>query len=258
MSVKKALAKKGYGFYERRLRKKVLQEKVPNHVAIIMDGNRRYAEDEGMDINEGHARGKEKLEEVIDWCHSIGVKILTVYAFSTENFSRPEEEVKYIMEMLETTFFAFAEDERIHENKVALRVIGDRSIIPGSLMQAVEHAEARTAGYTNFHLNVAVAYGGRQEIISAVKRIAEEVKNDELRIDDIDEQSVSDRLYTYDLPDPDLILRTSGEVRISNFLLWQLAYSEFYFSDVYWPGFRCTDFLRAIRAYQQRFRRFGH
>ena len=258
MSVKKAIARKGYSFYEKRLRKKVLQEKTPNHVAIIMDGNRRYAEDEGMDVNEGHARGKAKLEEVTKWCYDIGVKVLTVYAFSTENFSRPEEEVKYIMEMLESTFFAFADDERIHENKVALRVIGDREMIPPSLMQAVEHAEARTAGYSDLHLNVAIAYGGRQEIISAVKKIAEEVKADKLKIEEIDEQIFSDRLYTHRLPDPDLILRTSGELRISNFLLWQLAYSEFYFSDVYWPGFRFTDFLRAIRSYQQRFRRFGH
>ena len=222
-----------------------------------MDGNRRYAEEQGVEVNEGHAQGKKKLEEVMDWCMDIGVEILTVFAFSAENFSRPEEEVDYIMGMLESTFFSFAEDSRIHENEVALRVIGDRSLIPENLLHAVEHAEKRTEKYSKFHMNVAIAYGGRQEIISAVKKIAEEVQGGELKIEDINERSVSDHMYTYDLPDPDLILRTSGEIRVSNFLLWQLAYSEFYFSDVYWPGFRYIDFLRAIRAYQQRTRRFG-
>jgi tritrans,polycis-undecaprenyl-diphosphate synthase [geranylgeranyl-diphosphate specific] len=248
---------RGYGIYESKLEKEVLENRIPNHVAVIMDGNRRYADDTGVTAKEGHAKGRDKLEEMLDWCIHTGVKVLTVFAFSTDNFSRPDDEVDFIMDLLENTFVRFADDGRIHGNKVALRVIGDRSMIPENVMNAVEYAEERTRNYSDSFLNVAVAYGGREEIVHAVKEIAAKVKNGSMEIAEISEESISDNLYTYDLPDPDLVLRTSGELRVSNFLLWQLAYSEFYFTDVYWPGFRYIDFLRAIRSFQQRSRRFG-
>lgn len=253
----KIITDRGYKMYRSKLEKEVFSGQIPKHVAVIMDGNRRYAKETGSTEREGHEKGRDKLEEVLDWCLHLGVEILTAYAFSTENFSRPEDEVVYIMDLLQNTLVRLADDERVHENEVCMRVIGDRSIIPDSVLEAVEYAEGRTSEYHKFHLNIAVAYGGREEITRAVREIATKVKNGDMDIDDITESSISENLYTKDLPDPDLVLRTSGELRISNFLLWQLAYSEFYFTDVYWPGFRYIDFLRAIRSYQQRFRRFG-
>ena len=247
-----------YSTYETKLEKEVLAGPVPKHVAVIMDGNRRYAKEVlNSDAEAGHKKGEEKLEEVLDWCLKLNIRILTVFAFSTENFDRNEEEVDFLMDLLETELFRFAEDDRIHRNRIALRVIGDRTLIPERVLHAIELAESKTSEYSDFQLNVAIAYGGRQEITKAVRDIAQKVKDGSMDISDIDEQSISNNLYTFDLPDPELILRTSGELRISNFLLWQLAYSEFYFSDVFWPGFRYVDFLRAVRAFQQRSRRFG-
>ena len=243
--------------YESKLEKEVKQGHIPNHVALIMDGNRRYAEETHTDTKQGHLKGRDKLEEVLEWCMDLGVKVLTMYAFSTENFSRKEDEVEFLMDLLEKSLMSFADDKRIHENRVKLKVIGDMSMIPVKVADAVKYAENRTSGYSDFHLNMAIAYSGRQEIKDAIKGIARKVKAGELDIDEIDESVISRHMYYPGLPDPDLVLRTSGELRVSNFLLWQLAYSELYFSDVYWPGFRKTDFLRAIRSYQQRSRRFG-
>ena len=248
-----------YTTYEKKLEKEVLSEPIPKHVAVIMDGNRRYAKEVlNSDIDAGHKKGGEKLKEVMDWCRKLDIEILTVFAFSTENFERSDEEVDFLMDLLESNLFKFADDERVHSGKIALRVIGDRTLIPERVLHAIECAESKTSDYTDFQLNVAIAYGGRQEIVKAVREIAQNVKDGLMDVGDIDEQSISNCLYTFDLPDPELILRTSGEFRISNFLLWQLAYSEFYFTDVFWPGFRYVDFLRAVRAFQQRSRRFGH
>jgi tritrans,polycis-undecaprenyl-diphosphate synthase [geranylgeranyl-diphosphate specific] len=249
---------KAYGRYEQKLEKEVKQGAIPKHVAVIMDGNRRYAKMiMKADANHGHVKGKEKLEEMLNWCLELGVEILTVYAFSTENFSRKEDEVEFLMDLLEKTLIAFADDERIHQNRVKLKVIGDKSMIPDRVAKAVKYAEEKTSGYSDFHLNMAIAYSGRQEIKDAVKSIACKVKNGELDIEDISESLISSHMYSPGLPDPDLVLRTSGELRVSNFLLWQMAYTELYFTDVYWPGFRKMDFMRAIRSYQQRSRRFG-
>jgi len=247
-----------YGQYELRLEKEVRQGKIPKHVAVIMDGNRRYAEETlHGDAKQGHVKGKDKLEELLEWCMDLNVKVLTVYAFSTENFSRKEDEVEFLMDLLEKSLYLFADDERIHNNRVKLKVIGDISRIPQKVADAIRYAEERTSEYSDFHLNMAIAYSGRQEIKDAIKSIARKVKDGTLNIEDIDESLISGHMYSPSHPDPDLVLRTSGELRVSNFLLWQLAYSELYFSDVYWPGFRKMDFLRAIRSYQQRSRRYG-
>ncbi len=222
-----------------------------------MDGNRRFARELGLDPSLGHKLGRDKLEEVLGWCLEIGLRVLTVYAFSTENFTRSSEEVMLLIKLFEENFRKLGDDERVHKYKIRVRVIGKRELLPQSLISAIEYAEEKTKDYNEYFFNLAVAYGGRQEIIDAIKEIAKDVKEGKLKIEDISEELVSSKLYTKDLPDPDLILRTSGEERISNFLLWQIAYSELYFVDVYWPGFRKIDLLRAIRAYQMRQRRFG-
>ncbi len=193
----------------------------------------------------------------MDWCMELGIKILTVYAFSTENLTRDPKEISDLMKLFEESFYRVGNDERIHKHKTKITVLGQREILPESVIKAIEYAESRTAGYSNYYYNIALAYGSRQEIIRAIKQLAEKVKNGELDVEQIDERTFSNFLYTADFPDPDLVLRTSGEERVSNFLLWQLAYAELYFTDVYWPGFRKIDFLRAIRSYQLRKRRFG-
>ena len=177
--------------------------------------------------------------------------------FSTENFSRGEDEVDFLLKLIKDMMYSLGDDDRIHKNRVRVKMIGDRSIIPDDLREAVEYAEEKTKDYDGYHFNVAVAYGGRQEIINAVKSVAQAVKDGKMDVDDITEESLSVNMYTSSDPDPDLVLRTSGELRLSNFLIWQMAYSELYFTDIYWPSFRYIDFLRAIRSYQQRNRRYG-
>lgn len=255
--IRRMVANKVYRYYEKRLQNVVLDNPTPKHLAIIMDGNRRYAEKTGLTRYQGHEMGSEKLEEMLDWCMEIGIKIITVFVFSTENLMRDSEEVEYLMDMFEENFYKLAEDSRVHKYGIRIQVIGQRRLLPEKVRKAIDLAEQRTKGYDQYFLNLAIAYGGREEILQAIKKIAEAVKREEMKPEDITEESFSRLLYTKDHPDPDLILRTSGEERISNFLLWQLAYSELYFADIYWPGFRKIDFLRAIRDYQKRFRRFG-
>ncbi len=231
--------------------------KIPTHLAVIMDGNRRFAKQLGLKEGSGHVKGREKLEEMLDWCTELGVKILTVYAFSTENFKRDTKEVRELMHLFKKNFRKAAEDERVHDKGIRIQAIGDIDELPADVKEAISYAEEKTKEYEEYFFNIAVGYGGRQEIVQAIQKIAEEVKKGELDVQDINEQVFAERLYTSDFPDPDLILRTSGEERISNFLLWQSAYSELYFTDVYWPGFRKIDFLRAVRSYQDRKRRKG-
>ncbi|MFH0815553.1 MAG: polyprenyl diphosphate synthase [Methanobacteriota archaeon] len=246
-----------YRVYGRRLAKAVKADDVPAHVAVIMDGNRRFAEELGMDHGDGHREGRNKLEELLEWCLELGIKNLTVYAFSTENFARTDGEVKGLMALFEKSFREVGDDERVHKHKIRIRVLGQRDLLPQEVQNAIAYAEDKTKEHSNYSFNVCVAYGGREEILNALRAVAAKVKSGELSPEDIDEKLFTQHLYTADLPDPDLILRTSGEERISNFLLWQLAYSELYFTDVYWPGLRKIDFLRAIRSYQQRKRRKG-
>jgi len=230
---------------------------MPEHVAIIMDGNRRFAKEMGLNHEVGHHFGKQKIEEVLNWCFELGIKNLTIYAFSTENFNRTNEEVKTLMDLCKNELDKAAKDSRIHKNQVKVRVLGKIESLPEDIAESAKTIMNKTKDYDNYSFNIALAYGGREELIQAIQKIADDVKNDKLKIDDIKESVVSKYLYTNGLPDPDLILRTSGEERISNFLLWQIAYSELYFSDVYWPAFQKRDFLKAIRSVQQRQRRYG-
>lgn len=222
-----------------------------------MDGNRRFAKELGLSWEAGHIFGKEKIEEVLDWCFDLGIRVLTVYAFSTENFKRSEKEVKTLMTLLKQELDLAKEDSRIHKNKVRIRIIGKLDSLPKDIQQSAQSIMELTQSYKTYQLNIALAYGGREEIIQAIQRMGSDIKKGKLKVKDISQNTVSSYLYTSGLPDPDLILRTSGEERISNFLLWQLAYSELYFCDVYWPALQKRDFLLAIRTYQRRKRRYG-
>lgn len=254
----KVLTRTVYSNYERQLYKKIMAGPVPEHLAIIMDGNRRYAKEFlDSDVNSGHEMGELKLEEIMDWCLDLNIKYVTVYAFSNENFSREKDEVDFLMDLCAASLYKVADLPKTHAEKMRVRILGDRDKLPDHVIEAIDYAEGKTKEYGTFNFNLALAYGGRQEIICAVKDIACRVRDGEMTVDEISEEMFSSCLYTSDMPDPDLILRTSGEVRISNFLLWQLAYSELYFTDVYWPGFRFIDLLRAVRSYQKRIRRYG-
>jgi tritrans,polycis-undecaprenyl-diphosphate synthase [geranylgeranyl-diphosphate specific] len=258
MVLSKLVKGPAYSAYELQLEKEVLSSPMPQHIAFIMDGNRRYAQEVlNAPSIEGHRLGKDKLDEVVHWCLDLGIHHLTVYAFSTENFKRDPNEVDYIMELLEKSFYEFADDKDVHSHRVSIKLIGEEELLPEGVRKAAKYAMDKTADYKDYTLNMAVAYGGRQDIANVVRQIAAKVRDGEIDIEDIDEEMIGSYMSTGDIPDPDLILRTSGEMRISNFLLWQMAYSELYFTDVYWPGFRYIDFLRAIRTYQQRQRRFG-
>ena len=229
----------------------------PCHLAIIMDGNRRYAKEVlHTPAFEGHRLGKKKLQEVMHWCVDLGIKHLTVYGFSLENFGRGEDEIECIMDLLEKSLYEFADDPEVHEKQVSIRMIGDRSMLPSNVLEAMEKAEKATENYHEFYFNLAVAYGGRQEIVNTMREAASKVREG-MDINSIDVPFVDSLMSTSRSPDPDLIIRTSGEMRLSNFMLWQMAYSELYFTDVYWPGFSYEDLLEAIDAYKSRKRRFG-
>jgi len=230
---------------------------VPRHLAVIMDGNRRYAFEEGLSPQEGHRIGGSKLEEVVEWCHEVGIEGLTVFAFSTDNFKRSPREVEHLMSLFAEDLRRLAEDSRIHDHEVKVKVIGDTDVLPDDVVRAASEAEEATRDHEQHYFNIAIGYGGREEIVEAVRQIARDVKNGDVDPEEVKKDLISSYLYTAESPDPDLILRTSGEERISNFLLWQLAYAELYFSDVYWPALKKTDFLNVIQSYQKRQRRYG-
>ncbi|GBE55880.1 MAG TPA: di-trans,poly-cis-decaprenylcistransferase [Euryarchaeota archaeon] len=246
-----------YSLYEYRLLRSVKKHSVPVHIGMIMDGNRRAASALRIMPWEGHRMGAEKVDDVIEWCIDIGVETATLYAFSTENFQRPPEELEHLFDLFEEFLSNVAGDERIHKNKVRVKAIGKTELFPNRVQKAIENAEESTKKYDGFLLQLAMAYGGREEVLDAVRRIAVDVKSGVIEPDSITEETIRKRLYTNGAPDPQLIIRTSGEERISNFLLWQSAYSELYFCETNWPMFRRIDFLRAIRTYQDRERRFG-
>jgi tritrans,polycis-undecaprenyl-diphosphate synthase [geranylgeranyl-diphosphate specific] len=248
-----------YKLYERWLWVQVKNGAKLEHIAIILDGNRRWASENELNPWLGHKKGAETVEQLLDWCEKLGVKFVTLYAFSTENFRRSPQEVEEIMRIAEEEFRKLLTDERIHRDKVHVKVIGRVNLLPQSLQQLIADVETATKDYDNRFLNFAFAYGGRAEILDAAKMIAEKVRDGELKLDDVNEGMFEKYLYTAHMPkqEPDLIIRTSGEERLSGFLLWQSAYSELAFLDVYWPDFRLIDLLRAIRTFQTRKRRYG-
>ena len=239
-----------YSIYEKRLLKELDPERMPRHVAIIMDGNRRYSKIQGnMEVIKGHEIGVDTLEKVLDWSIDLGIEIVTAYAFSTENFNRPEHEVEGLMNLFVKNFKRIVSHEKIHRNKVKVKVVGRTELLPDSVREAIMEAEEATKDYDERLFNLAIGYDGRLEIVDAIKKIYKQVEAGEISIDDIDEEMVSKNLYTAGLEDPSLIIRTSGEERLSGFLLWQSSYSELYFCDSLWPELRKVDYLRAIRDY---------
>jgi tritrans,polycis-undecaprenyl-diphosphate synthase [geranylgeranyl-diphosphate specific] len=248
-----------YKLYEKWLEESVKSKPMPQHVGVILDGNRRWARSKGISLEEGYRIGAKKVEDLLNWCLRLGIKILTVYAFSTENFRRKPEEVEAVMRVLEEMLQRALKDERIYRHGVKVKALGRTWLLPANIQRLLRELEEATSGFSNYYLNVAVAYGGRAEIIDAVKKVSESIARGELKPEEVNEELFEKFLYTSHLPYPypDLIIRTSGEERLSGFLLWQSAYSELCFLDVYWPEFRYIDLLRAIRTYQKRQRRFG-
>lgn len=248
-----------YKFYEKWLWHQVKNGVKPEHIAIVLDGNRRWASEKSFEPWLGHEKGAEKVEQLLDWCLKLDVKSITLYAFSTENFRRSKTEIDEIMRVAEEEFRKILTDERIHKNKVRVKVIGRVNLLPKNLQQLITDVERATQSYDEHFLNIAFAYGGRAEIIDATRKIAEKVQEGKLTPEKVDEQTFEKYLYTSHMSkqDPDLIIRTSGEERLSGFLLWQSAYSELCFLDVYWPDFRVIDLLRAVRTFKNRKRRFG-
>ena len=238
--------------YRRHLRREI--DDVPDHVAVIQDGNRRYARKRGDDPPDGHRAGADTTERVLDWCADLGVSELTLYAFSTENFARPDEELEPLFDLLERKLREFADADRVHEEGVRVRAIGDVPRLPPRVRDAVEYAERRTAGNDRFTLNVALAYGGRTELLDAARAIAHDVDAGEMAPEDVDVETVEERLYDRPIRDVDLIVRTGGDERTSNFLPWHANGNEaaVYFCAPYWPEFSEVDFLRAIRTYESR------
>ena len=232
MSIAHKIGNIASGVYEQALMEEIKKNNVPLHLGIITDGNRRYAREVGLSRDEGHVRGKDKLEEVLDWAMEVGIKIVTVYGFSTENFKRDTEEVRFLFNLINDSLRDLLRDDRIYKNEIRVRIIGDFKGLPQYLIKTINDVEKSTAKFSKFKFNLAIGYGGRQEIINAVRNIASDVVAGNIKIDDINEKLFRNYLYDNTLTDPDLILRTSGEERISNFLLWQSAYSELYFSDV--------------------------
>ena len=228
---------------------------MPKHVAIIMDGNGRWAQKRGMPRALGHRAGVESLRGIVELCDELGIRVLTVYAFSTENWKRPKEEVSVLMDLL--VEYLNKEVSKLHQEGVRIHPIGRMEDLPKQAVVAIQDAVQLTKDNKGLVLNVALNYGGRTEIIDAVKAIAAAVQNGLYQVDQVDADLFSKYLYTADLPEPDLLIRPSGDYRISNFLLWQLAYTEFWFTDVLWPEFRRSHMLRAIIDYQNRDRRFG-
>ncbi len=278
------LKKAIYYYYRNRLKKEVLRNKIPGHIGIILDGNRRYAKKCGFqDTFKGHKKGADKLYKVLSWCIELNVRVVTVWAFSTDNFKRNKSEVEGLFEIIKSQLEFYINSKFINENKIRVSVIGKRELLPESLLNVIDRLEDKTKDYSNLRLYIALGYGGRQEICDAIINFISDNIYIKSKLNPAYEnggdnqpqcpsgftdgydylsniitvENISKYLYAKSSPDPDLIIRTSGEIRLSGFLLWQSAYSEFYFCDAYWPEFREIDFLRAIRSYQSRQIRSG-
>jgi len=238
--------------YERLLRREI--SGAPTHVAVIQDGNRRYARERGKDATDGHREGAQTTEQVLDWCADLGVEELTLYAFSTENFDRPPEEREHLFDLLTEKLYEFADADRVHEQGVRIRAIGETQRLPEYVRDAVAYAERRTAGHDGFTLNIALAYGGRAELLGAAREVADAVAAGDLEPGDVDVPEIESRLHDSPVRDVDLIIRTGGDERTSNFLPWHANGNEaaVFFCTPYWPEFSKIDFLRAVRTYESR------
>lgn len=249
-----------YSWIERRLRRgyeQLLHREIgdgPAHVAIIMDGNRRYARKQGQNAPDGHREGAQTSEQVLQWCEELWIDELTLYAFSTENFNRPRDEQEPLFDIIESKLYELADSDRVHRNEVSLRAIGELDRLPERVQNAISYAERQTGEYDAFRLNVALAYGGRNELLRAAREVTASVERSELSVDDIDVSTVESHLYRQPLRDVDLIIRTGGDERTSNFLPWHANGNEaaVYFCAPYWPEFSKVDFLRGIRTYESR------
>jgi tritrans,polycis-undecaprenyl-diphosphate synthase [geranylgeranyl-diphosphate specific] len=249
-----------YAVYEKWLDGQVRKQPIPEHLGIILDGNRRWAIARSGILYDGHRYGAETSERFLEWCLDLDIKTITLYVFSMENFNRPKKEVETIFDIIEEEARKLVKDQRLHQNQVRVKALGRLDMLPKRLQEALQEIEHVTESYDKHYLNIALAYGGRTEIIDAARKIAVDVQMGSAEPEEIDEHFFMKYLYTAHLPNPypDLVIRTSGEERLSGFLLWQSAYSEFCFLDVYWPEFRRIDLLRAVRTYQKRQRRFGY
>ena len=245
-----------YGLYERRLAASLPREAVPRHIGVILDGNRRWARSLGATASTGHRRGADKISELLGWSEEVGVEVVTLWMLSTDNLSRTHEEVAELLGIIQDTVGDLAATGRWH-----LQVMGALEFLPPSAVDALLAAQERTADVVGLHVNVAVGYGGRREIADAVRSILREHADSGTSLEELaesfDVEHIAEHLYTKGQPDPELVIRTSGEQRLGGFLLWQSAHSEFYFCEAYWPDFRRVDFLRALRAYAARERRLG-
>ena len=231
------------------------KENFPKHIAIIMDGNRRWAKQRGLPAKLGHKEGAKTLEKIVRYANKIGLEYITVYAFSTENWKRAEDEVKALMMLLQNYLDEYS--KRADTENIRVKILGDITALSEGMQKSIKRCMERTKDNTGVTFNIALNYGGRDELIKAIKQISAKVKNQEIDIEEISEKLVSDNLYTKGQPDPDLLIRTSGELRLSNFLPWQLVYSEFLFLDKNWPDFEEEDLDKAIIEYQKRTRKFG-
>jgi undecaprenyl diphosphate synthase len=234
---------------------KITKSNIPKHIAIIMDGNGRWATKRHLPRSAGHRAGVESLREIINACIELRVEYLTVYSLSSENWKRPKNEIKFLMKLFLTTIKK--EMRLLMDHGVRLRLVGDRKSLPLEVAKAYEEAEKKTIKNNKLNFNIALNYGSRQEILDAFKVLGGKIKNGEINIEDISTEDLANNLYTKDIPDPDFLIRTSGEHRVSNFLLWQISYCELYFTKVLWPDFKRKHFIRAISEYQKRNRRFG-
>jgi tritrans,polycis-undecaprenyl-diphosphate synthase [geranylgeranyl-diphosphate specific] len=232
---------------------------MPNHIAIILDGNRRWAKRNLIMKLEGHFRGADAVEKLLDWCEELNIKIITLYVLSSENLSRQDDELDYLYDLINARLHKLYNDPRIHKNRMKVKAIGSVELLPDFLRNILNKLEEATKDYDNHYLNIAIAYGGQNELVDAIKKIGSRIKDGSLDVNQIDKDVIESSLYTSHLPQssPDMILRTSGEKRLSGFLLWQSAYSELVFMDIYWPEFRKIDLMRAIRTFQKRGRRLG-
>lgn len=245
-----------YGLYERRLARSLESAPLPKHVGVMLDGNRRWARAVGLDAAHGHRAGAERIQDLLTWCEDAGVKVVTMWMLSTDNLRREPQEVQELLEII-----AAAVQELADTGRWRLRMVGELSLLPQGIAERLAANEAATAGAEGMHVNIAVGYGGRHEIANAVRSLLKEQLaaglDPEQIAEGLTEAHIAEHLYTKGQPDPDLVIRTSGEQRLGGFLLWQSAHSEFYFCEAFWPDFRRVDFLRALRAYSRRERRMG-